>query len=120
MGAWPVDQPVDQVNLWQKIIQPQWEMWLGVPRSPGWRSVRSKHLDQFSTCAACGRSKDLEVHHVVPFHIDRDKELEPSNLITLCGDNCHLTFGHLFDWSSHNPAVREDAAAWLSKVRTRP
>lgn len=108
------------MNLWRKIFQPQFEMWLGQPRSPGWRAVRSKHLDQFSTCAACGRSKDLEVHHVVPFHLNRDAELDPANLLTLCGDSCHLAFGHLFDWSSHNPTVREDAAAWLAKVRCRP
>ena len=108
------------MNLFRKIFQPQIEMWLGQPRSPGWRSVRFKHLTQFPTCAACGREKNLEVHHVVPFHMNRDKELDPSNLLTLCGDTCHLAFGHLFDWSSHNPSVREDASAWLAKVRCRP
>ena len=108
------------MNLWRMLFQPELEMWLGLPRSPGWKSVRSKHLAKFSNCAACGRSKNLEVHHVVPFHLDRDKELDPANLLTLCGDTCHLSFGHLFDWQSHNPSVREDANAWLNKVRSRP
>jgi 5-methylcytosine-specific restriction endonuclease McrA len=108
------------MSLWRKLFQPELEMWLGVPRSPGWRSVRSKHLSEFGSCAACGRSKNLEVHHVIPFHLDRDSELDPANLLTLCGDSCHLAFGHLFDWSSHNQSVREDANAWLAKVRSRP
>jgi hypothetical protein len=42
------------------------------------------------------------------------------SFLTLCGDSCHLAFGHLFDWSSHNQSVREDANAWLAKVRSRP
>lgn len=57
---------------------------------------------------------------MVPFHLNRDAELDPANLLTLCGDSCHLAFGHLFDWQSYNPAVREDSAAFLAKVRTRP
>lgn len=46
-------------------------------------------------------------------------ELDPENLITLCEGpafNCHLFFGHLRNWSSHNPDVREDAAMWREKI----
>lgn len=92
----------------------------GKPRSGQWPRVRREHLRRFPTCAACGRSKDIEVHHVVPFSVAPDRELEPSNLLSLCADPCHLVFGHLLNFRSHNPTVRTDAAVYLDKVRNRP
>ena len=35
-------------------------------------------------------------------------------------NNCHRAFGHFYSWFSYNPNVREDAAAWLEKVKNRP
>ena len=94
-------------------------------RSPKWPAVRAKHLAANPSCAACGTARKaiLSVHHIVPFHVDRSKELDTANLITLCegqGVNCHLLFGHLMNWSSWNVNVREDAAAWRAKIRNRP
>ena len=61
-------------------------------------------------CAVCSGTASLEVHHIVPFHIDATKELDPSNLITLCeskknGVNCHLFFGHLGNYKRVNVQV---------------
>jgi len=94
-------------------------------RSSKWPSVRNKFIDANPSCAACGETdrKILNVHHVVPFHVDPAKELVSSNLITLCeGEvvNCHLMFGHLRNWKSWNVDVREDAAKWLAKIKNRP
>lgn len=101
--------------------QPDPELRLLSKRSGKWQTVRKKHLSENPTCAACGWTKDLSVHHVVPLHLDNEKELDPSNLITLCEENnCHHTFGHLLSWFSYNPNVREDAAAWLEKIKNRP
>lgn len=91
----------------------------GSNRSPLWRSVRSNHIKQHPTCEACGSKKSLEVHHIEPFHLNPDKELDPSNLITLC-KTCHLVFGHLMDYKSWNIEVKSDAQVQLNKVMRRP
>lgn len=89
-------------------------------RAGAWPRVRREHLAREPACAACGRAKDLEVHHIRPYHEHPELELDDGNLITLCADPCHLLFGHLCDYRSWNPGVREDAKAFLRKVRSRP
>lgn len=88
-------------------------------RSPKWSSVRKEHLINEPMCRACGRKKDLEVHHIMPYHIKPEDELNPSNLITLCS-NCHLLFGHLMDYKSWNENVVEDCNNFSSKIKNRP
>lgn len=88
-------------------------------RCGGWRSVRDRHLLGSPLCAACGSEKQCEVHHVVPVSVDATRELDESNLITLC-HTCHFVFGHLHQWSSHNPDVLRDAENHLLQVRSRP
>ena len=80
-------------------------------RSSGWEAVRDAHLASRPTCAACGGTKLLQVHHVVPFHLATDLELVPSNLVTLCmGDfDCHLRLGHGGSFRCYNPTIVEDA-----------
>jgi 5-methylcytosine-specific restriction enzyme A len=89
------------------------------PRSGHWPTLRAQTLKEHPTCAACGTTEHLTVHHVIPFHVDPSKELDPDNLIVLC-ERCHLVFGHLCDYQSYNPDVRADAAAFLAKVKARP
>lgn len=81
---------------------------LGSGRSSQWSRVRKERLAKEPLCVACGRRKDLEVHHVVPFHENPRMELEPSNLITVCQDPCHRVFGHLLNWKKANQEVRAD------------
>ena len=88
-------------------------------RSPEWKEVRKLHLDYQHECQACKKKSNLEVHHIVPVHINRTLELEPSNLLTLC-DRCHLVFGHLSDYKSWNENVIEDCSVYLNKVQNRP
>lgn len=98
----------------------------GSKRSTRWPSVRRKFIKNNPCCAVCGASKGkLEVHHIVPFHIDKELELDPSNLITLCenmndGVSCHLLFGHLGSYRSYNVNVRKDASLWAKKLKQRP
>ena len=92
------------------------DWWQGKPvgagRSSQWPAVRAKHLKENSFCLACGRREKLEVHHIVPFHKAPERELDPTNLMTLCEGptNCHFLFGHLGDWRIENRYVRADAA----------
>jgi len=87
-------------------------------RSPRWPKVRKNHLAKHPQCEVCGKEDDIEVHHVEPFSKRPDLELEPSNMITLCGSrSCksHLTIGHLGDYKRSNKHVRKDAAMLKSR-----
>jgi 5-methylcytosine-specific restriction protein A len=89
-------------------------------RSSRWRSVRKEHLAINPSCAVCGSTKKLEVHHIVPFHVNPKLELSAYNLLTLCdgmwGLNCHFVFGHLRNWRKFNQCVVTDAQRWLRKL----
>lgn len=100
------------LNLFQKIRY--------ATRSSKWSTVRKQHLTNNPKCAACGSDKKIEVHHKIPVHINPDLELDPSNLISLCDNTCHLIFGHLHNYKSYNKNVVEDCAVYLNKVQTRP
>ena len=93
---------------------------LSLPRSPEWRKVRLEHLSKNPQCAVCGNCKNVVPHHIVPFHVDPSRELDPTNLISLCEGktfNCHLFFGHFRNWTKHNPKVAEDARVWNEKTK---
>lgn len=91
-----------------------------IKRSPSWPKVRRDHLKKQPSCQACGTTNNLAVHHIVPLHVNRSKELDPSNLITLCENIrsafCHYTFGHLNNWWKWDPNVIADAADHLYAV----
>lgn len=98
---------------------------LGAARSPGWRGVRAEHLRKNPTCALCGGTETIEVHHIKPFHLKPKLELDPNNLITLCesgrnGIVCHRGFGHLGSYQSFNENIREDVKVWYNKILLRP
>lgn len=94
-------------------------------RSPHWPAVRQEHLKKEPRCALCNGDKKLNVHHLLPFHLRKDLELDPTNLITLCenkedGVNCHLLFGHLGNFRSYNPNCVKDVQEWQAKLKNRP
>lgn len=98
---------------------------LDAKRSSQWPSVRKKHLEFFPACAVCDGTVDIQVHHIHPFHLRPEMELDPANLITLCeskkaGVSCHLWFGHLGNFKSHNNTVSKDAPKWQIKLKNRP
>jgi 5-methylcytosine-specific restriction endonuclease McrA len=88
-------------------------------RSPEWKEIRKLHLQNQDECQACGKKSSLEVHHIIPVHVDKHLELDPSNLLTLC-DRCHLVFGHLSNYRSWNKNVVEDCCVYFNKVENRP
>ena len=98
---------------------------LSSKRSSHWPAVRRQHLELHPACAMCGGTEKLEVHHIRPFHLHPELELDPSNLVTLCeanhgGANCHLLFGHLGNFRSFNVDVIADSARWNDKITHRP
>jgi 5-methylcytosine-specific restriction endonuclease McrA len=94
----------------------------GKKRSPKWPAVRKKHLERIPYCVICNGTKTLEVHHIKPFHLNPELELDPNNLMTLCesgknGVTCHRFFGHLGNYKKINPFVRADAFDWSLRLR---
>ena len=96
---------------------------LGGLRSNKWASVRAEHLKKFPACAICNKQSSLlnplNVHHCIPFNVDKSLELNPENLITLCRKD-HLLFGHLNNFKSWNTEVRPDSKVWHDKIKNRP
>ena len=89
-------------------------------RSAKWSSVRKEHLKNHPYCAACGRDKKLEVHHIIPVHVDPSAELDPLNLMTMCADPCHIVFGHLMNFKSWNKYALDDTKVYLNRVKNKP
>lgn len=93
----------------------------GARRSSQWGKVRNEHLEHNPKCAICGAIKGVQVHHKKPFHKFPELELEPTNLISLCDEKgCHLRFGHLYNFSSYNENIEDDAEMWRLKIKNRP
>lgn len=88
-------------------------------RSGKWSSIRKDHLNIQPHCQACGNYKNLQVHHIIPVSVDRSKELDLENLITLC-KTCHFVFGHLMDWNSWNNEIINDCRVYYKKVINKP
>ena len=88
-------------------------------RSPKWPAAREAFLKANPKCACCGKPARV-AHHIVPFHVEPERELDPANLLAFCGKRCHFAFGHLFNWSSWNPQTLYDCAWMRTKIETRP
>ncbi len=108
----------------RRVVQLVKDVLKGKPkhlRSPRWDDVRDDHVAKHPTCAACGSTTHLQVHHIKPFHLFRELELDPANLLTLCeqGDTkCHFRIGHNGNWKKYNENVVQDAAeAFAARVR---
>lgn len=92
----------------------KWFYSIGFPkRSPSWPAVRAEHLRRQPFCQGCLGVTKLEVHHIVPYHVDPSLELDPHNLVTLCEGRmkCHFRIGHLGHWNDWNPLVAETCKA---------
>jgi 5-methylcytosine-specific restriction endonuclease McrA len=92
----------------------------GHERSSEWTRVAKEHRRREPRCAACGyKGRKVQVHHIKPFHLHPQLELDPNNLITLCearGKHHHLLLGHLGLWESYNEHIREDAKHYYRKT----
>ena len=104
---------------WFKNLFEERERLGGMTRSPQWKTVRKNFLTNNSECAVCGGTNDLEAHHIFPFHLHPEEELNPANLITLCRQH-HYEWGHFFSWRSFNKDIVEDAKLFKSRVKNRP
>ena len=91
------------LNFKALTIPTQWQM------TKAKRAYKKEH----AICAVCGVEKDLEVHHVIPVHVDSTKACDPDNFITLCdwrNHGCHYIWGHHRNFRTKwNPYIRSFA-----------
>lgn len=108
----PIDQQLESID----------GMTFEGPRASEWVYVRNEFVRRHPRCEACGSDYQLNVHHIKPFHLYPELELDEGNLITLCREH-HFRIGHDPDgkgpakpnWSASNPNVRSDAANMRSR-----
>lgn len=83
------------------------------PRSDKWPTVEKHKRAAVPACEVCGSIVRLQVHHVEPFHLHPELELDPNNLVVLCMDKneCHLLLGHGGSFRAYNPNIREVIAS---------
>jgi 5-methylcytosine-specific restriction protein A len=90
----------------------------GKGRSGKWAAVKDAWKRTHPKCAVCGGKTRPDVHHVRPYHLHPELELDKGNLVTLCRSNgCHFLFGHYGRWEMFNPAVKLDAAVFRTRAR---
>lgn len=107
-----------------KLIDKAMEL-LGMPtavrcakRSSKWPALRDKHLKENPACIACGDAKRAkEIHHVDPVHYCPERELDPTNLVTLCSEHCHITWGHLGNFKFRCLTTVEDCVEHRNKSK---
>lgn len=75
-------------------------------RNPAFYPAERKYLAVHTKCCVCGQ-KSATAHHVIPFHVDRSKEMDETNWAPVCV-YCHFVVGHLRNWRKWN------AKFWLS------
>ena len=88
-------------------------------RDPRWKSLRNRFIFENPCCAVCGKCDNLIVHHKLPVSLFPHKQLDWSNLVTLCENNnfnCHFVVGHLMDWRNYNPDIDRDIKYWNQKL----
>lgn len=75
------------------------------PRSSKWRAVRDKYAAEHPCCQYryCQECNELFVHHKVPFRLDPARELDPTNLVTVCKTH-HLYVCHNGNFRDEVPA----------------
>jgi len=95
---------------------------LGLKRSPKWAALSRRHRRHQPDCQLCGSLVFCTTHHILPFHLFPEHELDPDNLITLCEGqtiNCHYFLGHMLDWKSYNPHLLEDIHRYRPMIKRR-
>ena len=91
---------INYLQLESRLITTDFRAW------SRWQSLQKVFVKEHNYCEMCGWKKKLNVHHIVPRHVDSSLALDWNNLITLCRE-CHFRFGHFLNWQSYNPYIVE-------------
>jgi len=90
----------------------------GLKRNPSWEHDSRLWLKDHNECAATGWTYKLQIHHVLPFHLFPQLEMDESNWIVLTENplfEAHFEIGHNKNWREYNIHVRIDAMMELKR-----
>jgi 5-methylcytosine-specific restriction endonuclease McrA len=79
-----------------------------------WEEIEKSMIAKQPYCSLCGdegkeEGNELQVHHIVPVHIDISKNGDENNLIVLC-HHCHLRVAHCGDYEKYyNLDIKRDS-----------
>ena len=91
----------------------------GAARSSGWSTLSRRIIAEVGECEATGSKKNLEAHHIIPFHLRPDLELVRSNIIVL-NKWIHFFLAHFGYYGSWNENIREHAKWLRDLIKNRP
>jgi hypothetical protein len=80
------------------------------------RAMKAFSLENRS-CAWCGGTRGLQVHHMEPVSVAPERAADSANMVTLCAPHCHLAVGHLGNYA--NSFVRNVAAICSTATKIR-
>ncbi len=110
-------------SFWSNPPIEDHEKLFGIHRSPKWPALEHEYKHEHPNCENCGSKTNVVVHHKIPVHVDATRELDKTNLMSLCENktmNCHLMIGHAGNWQSYCADAQEFAAAFIARLRARP
>ena len=67
-------------------------------------------------CAWCGRTNNLNRHHLIAQQFEPELRDVQTNLVVLCRD-CHFVLGHRCDWKTYNPDLSAILCTYTNTVR---
>jgi hypothetical protein len=82
------------------------QAWKRARYSPATKKAMAEYRKQHPRCEWDGCSEKVDVHHIVPVHVDPTLAADPENLISLGSARCHLCAGHGGDYQQ-----------WIDNVR---
>ena len=95
------------------------ERTLGAERSPKWKQFCKDMEKMWGNRCLVTDSEIIQWHHVLPFHLFPESELDPQNVRPLRPD-VHFLLAHLGKWASYNENILRDIEIWKAKIANRP
>lgn len=86
-------------------------------RGSRWKKTRDEAVKAFPFCGVCGTTKNIQVHHIVPFRLTQDNSHE--NLIPLCTKH-HKWIEMMFvETEAHDVDIDTQGVIWKNILRSR-
>lgn len=86
-------------------------------RGSQWKKIRDAVAKAFPFCGVCGTTKNIQVHHIVPFRLTHDNS--PENLIPLCTKHHKWVEMMFVETEAHGADIETQGMIWKNMLRSR-
>jgi len=102
--------------------RPCYEKWMcktgrTTGRGSQWKKTRNKVVSKFPFCAVCGTTKNIQVHHIIPFRITFDNSIK--NLIPLCTKHHKIVENFFIETENLSVDLETQSLVWNNMLRNR-